>query len=102
MPAPSSTLRSMARIVFCSAQARTAGSLAVTAPPLKAGSANRFVVAMGTASPVSSSACLNSRTPRLAKQVAPDVADGPQAKGESVFRLGGVLIDHEGVCLLFS
>ena len=45
----------MAPIVFWSANALTAGSGFVNAPSRKAGSENRFVVAIGTVSPVSSS-----------------------------------------------
>src|SRR5215510_7379365 len=60
--APSSTPRSMERIVFCRAYWRTRASLLVNAPSRKTGSPNRFVVAMGTQTPESLSAFLNSRT----------------------------------------
>ena len=60
--APSSTPRSIARIVFCSAYARTLGSFAVNAPSRKTGSRNRLVVAIGTTRPVASSAFLKSAT----------------------------------------
>src|ERR1019366_4337283 len=46
--APSSAPRSIARIVFCSAYARTSGSFAVKAPSRKTGWKNRLTVAMGT------------------------------------------------------
>ena len=61
---PSSAPRSIAPIAFWTARARTAGSLAVNAPSLKAGSVNRFVVTIGTTSPWSPHACRKSRTMR--------------------------------------
>ena len=48
----------MERIVFWSAWRRTCASLLVNAPSRNTGSPNRFVVAIGTFIPVSSSACL--------------------------------------------
>src|SRR5262245_26384213 len=52
----------MARIVFWSAYWRTRASLLVNAPSRKTGSPNKFVVAMGTQTPESLNAFLNSRT----------------------------------------
>jgi hypothetical protein len=57
--APSSAPRSIASHVFFTPNRRTCGSLAVNAPSLKIGREKRFVVAIGTFMPVSSSARRN-------------------------------------------
>ena len=49
----------MLRSTFCSANRRTARSLAVNAPSLKMGCPNRFVVAIDTTRPLVSSASRN-------------------------------------------
>ena len=51
-------------MVFWSAKARTRASLLVNAPSRKTGSPKRFVVAIGTFTPLLASAALNSRTMR--------------------------------------
>jgi hypothetical protein len=52
----------MASSVLRTAKRRTSGSLAVKAPSLNTGRENRFVVAIGTFMPVSSSAVRNRFT----------------------------------------
>src|SRR2546425_2426030 len=62
--APSAAPKSIARIVFCSAYARTRASFAVNAPSRNTGSKNRFTVAIGTTMPWRSQAHVNSLTMR--------------------------------------
>ena len=63
---PARAPRSIARIALPIAARRTLRSLEVNAPSLKAGWPNRFVVAIPTPMPVSSSAALNRATIRSA------------------------------------
>ena len=71
--APSSAARSRLRITLRSAKRRTERSLDVNPPSLKTGCENRFVVTIGTTSPVSSNAALKRA---ISRSRSPDV--GPE------------------------